>query len=219
VGHYEIPLFPLNTVLFPGMPLQLHVFEERYRQLVAYCRSTNSPFGVVLIKNGVEANGPLAEPHLIGCTAQMAQILPLADGRYNLVAAGQDRFRIHALRHDRPYLVGEVENLLLEQGDIVSCSRAESDLRPWVERYVSLLAPGEDLFSILGRLPEEPSLLGYFAAAMLQISPTQKQVFLEFNSCPDLLNALVGVYRREVAIVQHLADYPVREQEHGFSIN
>ena len=66
---FELPLFPLNIVLFPGMPLSLHIFEDRYKLLIGKCLQERQPFGVVLIKKGIEALGPLAEPHHIGCTA------------------------------------------------------------------------------------------------------------------------------------------------------
>ena len=58
----ELPLFPLNTVLFPGMPLNLHIFEERYKRMMQACIESSKPFGVVLIKQGLEAHGPLADP-------------------------------------------------------------------------------------------------------------------------------------------------------------
>ena len=66
----RLPLFPLNTVLFPKMPITLHIFEERYKQMIQHCLSEQIPFGVVLIKQGVEVNGS-AEPYLVGCTARI----------------------------------------------------------------------------------------------------------------------------------------------------
>ena len=90
----DLPLFPLNTVLFPGMPLSLHIFEDRYKRMIGECIDSGNPFGVVLIKRGQEANGPLAEPHEIGCTARIIEVEPLSEGRMNIVVLGQKRFRI-----------------------------------------------------------------------------------------------------------------------------
>ena len=219
MGVYELPLFPLNTVLFPGMPLQLHIFEERYRQMVAFCRAANSPFGVVMIRHGAEAHGPLAQPHMIGCTAHMAQLLPLPDGRYNLIAAGMDRFRIQSVLSDRPYLVGIVEDIPLDTGDITACTRAEDNLRPWLEEYIRKLAPPDEHINILNRVPDSPERLAYFAAAMLQVPPVQKQALLEIDDCPHLLEQLTEIYRREIAIVQQLAAIPPPDQTRGFSMN
>ena len=104
----ELPLFPLHTVLFPGMPLPLHIFESRYKQMIDYCLKENSTFGVSLIHRGSEAFGPLAEPHKIGCTARIIEVQPLDDGRLNIVTVGERRFRIHSLNFDMPYLLGKV---------------------------------------------------------------------------------------------------------------
>ncbi len=133
---YELPLFPLNTVLFPGMPISLHIFEPRYKLMVEECLQSSQPFGVVLIRDGVEALGPLAEPHMVGCTAQITQIERLEDGRLNIIAIGVDRFHIRSLSHDKPYLVGVVETFPLDHGDPESVETAGERLRPWVERYL-----------------------------------------------------------------------------------
>src|SRR5687768_16728850 len=104
----NLPLFPLNTVLFPGMPLSLHIFEERYKEMITRCLQDNGPFGVVLIKEGIEALGPLAQPHTIGCTAQITQVQPLDEGRMNLIVIGQERFKLHSLDYALPYLAGDI---------------------------------------------------------------------------------------------------------------
>jgi uncharacterized protein len=91
---FELPLFPLNTVLFPGMPIQLYIFEQRYKEMIHDCLKSSQPFGVVLIRNGKEANSHLAEPHYVGCSARILDVEPLEEGRMNLVALGQQRFRI-----------------------------------------------------------------------------------------------------------------------------
>ena len=85
---FELPLFPLNTVLFPGMPLPLHIFEDRYKQMINNCLEEKEPFGVVLIRNGKEALGPLAQPHSIGCTARIVEVQKLSDGRMNITSVG-----------------------------------------------------------------------------------------------------------------------------------
>ena len=83
---YELPLFPLNTVLFPGMPIKLHIFEERYKLMISRCYTEGQPFGVALIKSGNEV-GRKAEPFLVGCTAVITELEPLPDGRMNIVPA------------------------------------------------------------------------------------------------------------------------------------
>jgi Lon protease-like protein len=96
---FELPLFPLNTVLFPGMPLPLRIFEERYKLMIRFCIENNQPFGVVLIRQGLEALGRLAEPYEIGCTARIIEVEPLAKGQMNISTLGEKRFRICQLTH------------------------------------------------------------------------------------------------------------------------
>ena len=104
----RLRLFPLQVVLFPGMSLPLVAFEERYRILVAECLETGEPFGVSLIREGVEVGGP-AVTHAMGTTAHIRSVRRLPDGRLQLDNVGGRRFRLVALQHDRPYLSATVE--------------------------------------------------------------------------------------------------------------
>ena len=108
IDTIELPLFPLNTVLFPGQVLPLHIFEERYRLMIRRCLAEDAPFGVALIQTGAEV-GAAAEPHTVGTVARIIESSHLPDGTMNIVTVGTERFRIHRLIHDQPYLRGEVE--------------------------------------------------------------------------------------------------------------
>ncbi len=202
---YALPLFPLNTVLFPGMPIQLHIFEQRYRLMIRRCHSDGQPFGVVLIHSGVEAYGPAAEPVRVGCTARIARLVPLEDGRMNLTALGEERFRISKLNHDQPYLVGQVESLPLEAPSSIGLLRAARQLTPRVKEYlrlVSQLNPKEpvDLDEI--DFPEDPLLLIHLAASLLQVPAVEKQPLLEAHSAGELMAEVFRLYRRETAVLR-----------------
>jgi Lon protease-like protein len=196
---FELPLFPLNTVLFPGMPLRLHIFEERYKQMIGTCIETRQPFGVVLIRRGTEAFGPLAEPYSIGCTARIIHVQPLGQGRMDITAAGEERFQIHSLSYDRPYLVGLVERLPLDNRQPLA--PAGRRLRPLVQQYLSILARAgvADIRSF--HLPNDPLLLAYLAAILLQIPPHHKQPLLAASTAAQLLDDLLSLYRREVVLL------------------
>ena len=97
----RLRLFPLNTVLFPGAVLNLHVFEPRYRQMIAECLAGNEAFGVVLIREGQEAGDPEVTPHDIGTTAEIDDVTPLPAGRYYISTVGRRRFRIEIGEHHR----------------------------------------------------------------------------------------------------------------------
>jgi uncharacterized protein len=109
-----LPLFPLSTVLFPGMRLPLHIFEERYRLLAARLLELPEPrrFGVIAIRQGHEVGEDgVTALYDVGCVATIKQIVPHADGRYDLAAVGTQRFRLRRLDDSLPYFQGEIEPL------------------------------------------------------------------------------------------------------------
>ncbi len=216
---YELPLFPLNTVLFPGQPLQLHIFEERYQRMIRLCIETHSPFGIVLIRKGLEALGPLAEPHKFGTTASITQVKELGEGRMNINALGHERFRILTLdTAGAPYLVGTVEHYPLTNSDPAALRLASRRLRPWVEHYLHALVKAGGVQLHIEPIPEEPALLGYLAAILLQVPPEMKQKYLETEQALDLITVLFHDYRREMALLQALLSSS-HEEAGAFSVN
>lgn len=200
---YELPLFPLQTVLFPGIPLRLHIFEERYKQMINLCLDSQTPFGVVLIQRGAEAFGPVAEPYLIGCTADVAEVQKLPDGRMNLIAVGRDRFRILSLKREvRPYLIGEVETYPLPTPDTKGLASAGKCLWSWVERYVNVLAESGRTQVDLDQFPEDTLGMAYMAAALVQAPPDRKQEVLSATDAFDLIDRICDLYRREVVLLK-----------------
>lgn len=214
----ELPLFPLNTVLFPGMPLALHIFEDRYKLMIGKCIQESQPFGVVLIKKGIEALGPAAEPHIVGCTARVSQVQRLEQGRMNIEVVGQERFRILTVSDQLPYLVGRIERYPLKEGDRAVQIREANRLRPWLMRYLDLLPLEEEIELEAANLPDEPLPLAYLAATMLQIPPEQKQPLLAADSALELLLRLRTIYRQEIALLKHLVEQPKVDQG-SFSLN
>jgi Lon protease-like protein len=137
----EIPLFPLHTVLCPGIVLPLHIFEDRYRALTRHCLDTGAPFGVVLIRDGREvgANRSLALAG-VGALVEIREAGRYPDGRYDLLAAATGRFAIDTVDQARePYLVADVTPLEDEVGDEARAERlAASAIRRFV-RYLELM--------------------------------------------------------------------------------
>jgi uncharacterized protein len=215
---YELPLFPLNTVLFPGMPLRLHIFEERYKLMIGHCYAEGEPFGVTLIRRGQEAGGR-AEPFLIGCTAIITEVEPLAGGQMNIVAVGSERFQIHALKHDQPYLVGMVDTYPLLNDDSLDLPENSRSLRPWVRRYLEILAEASNSQFDLGQLPRDPLRLAYLASFLLQIPASQKQNLLNIDDADLLLKNLREIYRREVTLLRAMLTAREAEDIGTFSVN
>lgn len=112
--YVQVPIFPLNTVLFPGGPLPLRIFEPRYIDMVSHCMKANSPFGVLLIREGSEAG--LATTHEVGTLARIADWYQGSDGILGVTAIGEQRFRLLASERQNDGLnVGEVELIAAEE--------------------------------------------------------------------------------------------------------
>jgi Lon protease-like protein len=216
----ELPLFPLNTVLFPGTPIHLHIFEERYKRMIRMCLDEQRPFGVVLIRRGAEALGLLAEPHTVGCTAKIINSQQLEQGRMNIVALGQDRFRILSLdSRSFPYLNGIVELFPIEAGDPVEITRCGDRLRGQVRRLIQTQLKAAGQMLDITNLPEDPVELAYLAASVLQISVDQKQQLLQIVQAEDLIDRVRFYYRREQALTESILSHGERESGLPFSIN
>jgi Lon protease-like protein len=130
----EIPLFPLHTVLCPGVALPLHIFEPRYRLMVGRCLSEDRPFGVVWIRDGREVGATDLAVAAVGTLAEIREADRYSDGRYDIVAVGTERFRIIAVDSvSEPYLTATVEPLDEVIGDE---RRAVSLVRLVTRRFV-----------------------------------------------------------------------------------
>lgn len=201
---YEIPLFPLNVVLFPGMPLPLHIFEERYKTMIADCIRENRPFGVVLIEEGSAEQGPLAKPVAIGCTAEIAQVQPLDEGRMFIMTVGRERFRIVRLEYGKPYLVGLVEAAPLDTADEEWETNGAESLEPLVIEYLNKLARIGSIEVEPDQIPNDPEGLVYLAATLIQLPTEEKQAFLTIDRASVLARTLTHVYRRELSLMQNM---------------
>jgi Lon protease-like protein len=138
----ELPLFPLNSVLCPGIALPLHIFEERYRALVRHCLETKSPFGVVLIKQGREVGLGAISFTGIGTIAEIRDAGTYEDGRYDLLVVGTRRFEVRrVLSGKRPYLVAEVELIDETVGDPELAQRLAMRATRKFVSYLELLQP------------------------------------------------------------------------------
>jgi Lon protease-like protein len=220
-GHampsYDLPLFPLNTVLFPGQALPLHIFEPRYREMVADCLASDQTFGVVLIRKGPEV-GETAIPHKVGTTAVIQEVERLPDGRMNILTLGQERFRLESYDDNKSYLVGRItpwpwDTTLLPEGSV------RRGVQRHLERYIDLLSQISASEFELDQPPQDLTSLAVLAAVILQLPADQKQRLLEIPSLDGLLRHLHGLLRQENrALHIMLAASPTRgEMTHPFS--
>ena len=192
-----LPLFPLSLVLLPAMPLPLHIFEERYRELIADVISRESEFGVVFAKDGGIVN--------IGCTAKVEQVLRrYPDGRLDLLALGQRRFRISALDQEKSYLRAEVEYFNDEDATGVSLELRQKA----IALYQTLTALDKDTERVE---PDFELARMSFQLAQLVEDFDKRQVVLSLRSEVERLEYLVRVIpeyiaqREQIALARRLA--------------
>jgi Lon protease-like protein len=200
------------------MPLALHIFEERYKMMIGECIDARKPFGVVLIRKGTEALGPLADPHLIGCMAQITQVQRLAEGRMNIAAVGRERFRVLSLQRDEPYLVGQVEEFPLAGWESENVEKTAEKLRPFITRYMNELSQIEGVDLDPSQIPDEPAKLAYFGASLLQVPSEQKQTLLSSDESSEMLIEMRRLYRQELSLVKFMLQMPP-EDDRSFSLN
>ena len=183
----EMPLFPLNVVLFPGMMLPLHIFEPRYREMINRCVEEEIPFGVVLIQEGREVGGT-AKPHPIGTAARIVKVDRAEDGTMNITAVGMQRFRILELDYTRSYLSAKVAQYPIVNGSTKAAVDMVHRVRPKIIEYVSLLSKASHTELKLDRLPEDPTTLAFLVAIALQVDNDDKQELLAMPGVPEILD-------------------------------
>jgi hypothetical protein len=183
-----LPLFPLGSILFPGMVLPLHVFEERYRQMVRDLLDRPEPreLGVIAIRKGREVGTEnLHELHEVGCVATLREVVPHPDGRFDVVAVGSRRFRLQRVDQTLPYHQGEVEELADEVGTIEP--EAVHAVQAAFREYLNALADRAGAVIHVADIPDEPVLLSYVVAAAMIIDVPERQGLL---AAPDALSRL-----------------------------
>ncbi len=186
----RLRLFPLNSVLFPGAVLNLHIFEPRYKQMINECLEAGEGFGVALIAEGAEAGDPNVLPHDVGSIAEIVDVQPLPFGRYFISTVGRNRFRIREVVSREPYLVAEVDEL--EDSEQYS-DREVDELLPAVlerfEEYLAMLVEFSGQESTVD-LPDDDALsTSYLIGDMLQVAERVKQRLLELADTKARLRA------------------------------
>ena len=227
----RLPLFPLSSVLYPGLVIPLHVFEERYRRLVAdlEAQPEGEPrrFGAVAIRNGQEVaptgastqpagamDGFVADPmqalFTVGCVADIASAQAQSDGRYRLIATGTTRFRLRSVDSSGPYLVGETEELP-EQPGAEAGALAAGVIRALRLYQKRLAGARESSIAVQQELIDDPQVLSYLVASVMVLDTGDKQRLLAAADTTERLSAELELLRRETALLAKLPSLPAWE--------
>ena len=212
-----LPLFPLGAVLYPGMLLPLHIFEERYRQLVADLLDGAEPrrFGVIAIRKGRETGiDGVHSLYKVGCTATLRRVNRHDDGRFDALTLGTQRFRLLRLDQTRPYLQGEVEILAGEEPGRPGDGPAVRAIQAAFREYLDALTEWGGATVRLEELPDEPELLSLIVAAAVVIDLPERQAML---AEPDTLRrlAMQRALSRETAMLRTTTWPAPGSQEHA----
>jgi hypothetical protein len=225
----DLPLFPLHTVLCPGIALPLHIFEPRYRLLVGRCVERGMPFGVVWIRSGREVGPADLSVAEVGTTTEIREAERLADGRYDIVVIGTGRFRIEEVFAERePYLVARTTALEEAIGDEERAERlarlATRRFVRYVERVRALAedeVPTDDgagdaaaeledeptATAAIDRgpglgIPADPTLLSHLLAGIVELDLPRRQALLEAPTTEARLSEMAALLDREVAYLE-----------------
>ncbi|MFJ8578703.1 LON peptidase substrate-binding domain-containing protein [Micromonospora sp. NPDC093277] len=214
----RLPVFPLGTVLFPGLVLPLHIFEERYRALVRHLvglpEGAPREFGVVAIQAGWEvalgagrAGGDVTL-HEVGCTAELRQVTELDDGGFDIVTVGRRRFRIAEVDEGTaPYLTAEVEWLPEPAGTDEVADLLAARVISVFRQYLNLVRP--DPQEISEQLPEDPTVLSHLVAATAALTVADRQHLLAIDDTATRLRTELRLLNRETSLLRHVRAVPV----------
>lgn len=219
-----LPLFPLGTVLFPGLVLPLHVFEPRYRTLVQHLAdlpaSMPREFGVVAIRRGWEVGrqseaadasitaGESLSLYEVGCAAEVRQITELPDGRFDLMTVGRRRFKLLGLaRNDTPYLTGEVEWLPEPKGEPDREGELAAGVLAAFQQYLRVIRSDGETDG--EQLPDDPTVLSHLVAATASLTLEDRQALLAEPDTISRLKAERTLLRREAALLAQVRAVPV----------
>ncbi|MDR3690916.1 MAG: LON peptidase substrate-binding domain-containing protein [Fimbriimonas sp.] len=197
----ELPLFPLNTVLFPYASVQLHIFEDRYREMVRSCLESDRPFGIVLIRAGNEVSKHV-DPYMVGTAVRIVQVHTYEDGRMDIQVQGERRFRIRELDESHSYLVGRVEPVV--EHEIIESERASELLTRAREEFEVLIQRlfARQEFSVQVVFPTDPVALSFTIANLLQMENLEKQRLLETTDTLERVEDLLPILETQILEVK-----------------
>jgi Lon protease-like protein len=201
----EIPLFPLDIVLFPGMALPLRIFEQRYRLMVDACLEGNRQFGVLLAKPPqVSLSQTTAYP--VGTAALITHVDTREDGDLEIQTAGTERFRVLHIVHTEPFAVGRIEPFPLEQVHSPAVMPQVTSAGSLFVRYLRLVAEVLGTIIQVEEAPRDASSLAYLIGIALQVSMEEKQGLLSILTLPALLAKEAHILSREEMLLTRMRE-------------
>ena len=214
----ELPLFPLPVVLFPGVPLPLHIFEPKYRQMLTDIKAGNSLFGLSYFDASTSSNSVPAAGH-IGCVAEVTETQSFPDGRSNILTVGVIRYRIDEyVERGDPYLLARVSFFEDDEEDEALLIDSARDVADTFTRIAQAVRTINDERAGLPDISNtEPQRLSFLVAAAMEIEVDVKQELLELRSTSERLQRLRGMLNRAVSSYEERARIHELAKSNGHS--
>ncbi|CAN5815056.1 LON peptidase substrate-binding domain-containing protein [soil metagenome] len=198
-GVRELPIFPLQVVLFPGVPLPLHIFEPRYRKMLDDIRVGNNFFGLSYF-DASASDTELPRVGHVGCVAEVTEMLSLPDARSNILTMGLIRYRVEDyVQHGDPYLVAKVSFFEDEEESDEQLKKCSQDVAETFTRIARAVRIINDERATLPDISDtEPQRLSFLVAAAIEIDVDLKQELLEVRFTSERLQRLSDMLARAV---------------------
>lgn len=179
----EIPIFPLATVLFPGTVLPLHIFEERYKEMMRYAIDNKGMFGLSFRDNANVGKETVPEIGSVGCLAKINAVMPLEDGRLNLISSGVVRYKVTGYSQMVPFLIARIETFSDEPEHDEELTRLFQSLSKTSKELVAAAQSLNETDALFNPdLPEDPEAFSLQIISLLPLENDAKQAFLEMTS-------------------------------------
>jgi ATP-dependent Lon protease len=203
------------------MPLPLHIFESRYKQMIGACIEETRPFGVVFIESGSEVGGGATAIHKVGTSAIVAHMRPLEGGEMDIMSTGKSRFIVEETHMRKPYLTGIVRDYPLTETEDAVIKPLSTLIASMVTQYLEIFATLGEVDVKLDTLPQDPQALAYLTAVVLHMPMRDKQDLLTIPSLPKLLRREQRILNREAQILKALILHGIRSRDDTspFSLN
>jgi Lon protease-like protein len=201
----ELPVFPLSTVLFPGAILPLHIFEERYKAMMRFAIDNGGMFGLSYRTDAQVGRETPPQIGSVGCIAKINAVMPLEQGRMNILSTGLIRYRVAGMRQSEPFLIAMVETFADDLEPGADLTRMVEETEPMASQFLeaaqSLDEPG---IPSIQELPDDPEAFSLLIAALLPVDNDAKQTLLELTS------TRVRIARIRHYLTRALADFNAR---------
>jgi Lon protease-like protein len=177
-----LALFPLGVVLFPGALLPLHIFEERYKVMMRYAMEGDRMFGLSYQEEAAVGKETIPELGSVGCLASINLVVPLEEGRMNILSSGIIRYRVRDYKQRSPFLIARVETFTDDVEPDADLARLYSDARELAEKFLQAARVLDEDDIALSDIPEDPEAFSMLISSVLPVDNQAKQNLLEMTS-------------------------------------